>query len=55
MKRLGHGIGVDLDVYTIADLEQRQAAVNTLAMKILWASLPTVAVLNTNWRASQSP
>jgi uncharacterized small protein (DUF1192 family) len=25
--QLGHGIGVNLDVYTIADLEQRLAAV----------------------------
>jgi uncharacterized small protein (DUF1192 family) len=28
--QLGHGIGVNLGVYTIADLEQRLAAVNTL-------------------------
>jgi len=28
--QLGHGLGVNLDVYTIADLEQRLAAVNTL-------------------------
>jgi integrase len=28
--QLGHGIGVNLDTYTIADLEQRLAAVNTL-------------------------
>jgi hypothetical protein len=28
--QLGHGIGVNIDTYTIADLEQRLAAVNTL-------------------------
>jgi hypothetical protein len=33
--QLGHGIGVNLDVYTIADLEQRLAAVNTLEQSLV--------------------
>jgi hypothetical protein len=33
--QLGHGIGVNLDVYTIADLEQRLAAVNTLELSLV--------------------
>jgi hypothetical protein len=32
--QLGHGIGVNLDTYTIADLEQRLAAVNTLEQSL---------------------
>jgi integrase len=32
--QLGHGIGVYLDVYTIADLEQRLAAVNRLELSM---------------------
>jgi hypothetical protein len=33
--QLGHGIGVNLDVYTIADLEQRLAAVNVLEQSLV--------------------
>jgi integrase len=33
--QLGHGLGVNLDVYTIADLEQRLAAVNTLEQSLV--------------------
>jgi hypothetical protein len=31
--QLGHGIGLNLDVYTIADLEQRLAAVDLIQMR----------------------
>jgi hypothetical protein len=31
---LGHGIGVNLEFYTIAELEQRSAAVNTLELSL---------------------
>ena len=33
--QLGHGIGVNLDTYTIADLEQRLAAVNVLEQSLV--------------------
>jgi integrase len=37
--QLGHGIGVNLDTYTIADLEQRLAAVNTLEQSLASTSV----------------
>ena len=37
--QLGHGIGVNLDTYTIADLEQRLAAVNTLEQSLGTATI----------------
>jgi hypothetical protein len=33
--QLGHGLGVNLDVYTVADLDQRQQAVQTLEATIV--------------------
>jgi hypothetical protein len=33
--QLGHGLGVSLDVYTVAGLEQRLAAVHTLEQSLL--------------------
>ena len=33
--QLGHGLGVNLDVYTVADLDQRQQAVQTLEATII--------------------
>jgi hypothetical protein len=32
--QLGHGLGVNLDVYTVAGLEQRLQAVNTLEQSL---------------------
>jgi integrase len=37
--QLGHGIGVNLDTYTIADLDQRLAAVNTLEQSMTSPSI----------------
>jgi len=33
--QLGHGLGVNLDVYTVAGLDQRQQAVQTLEASIV--------------------
>jgi hypothetical protein len=33
--QLGHGLGVNLDVYTVAGLDQRQQAVQTLEATIV--------------------
>jgi hypothetical protein len=33
--QLGHGVGVQLDVYTIAALDQRQRAVEALEVSLL--------------------
>jgi hypothetical protein len=37
--QLGHGLGVNLDVYTIAGLDQRLEAVNTLEQSIVSTSI----------------
>jgi len=33
--QLGHGLRINLDVYTIAGLDQRRAAVNTLEQSLI--------------------
>ena len=37
--QLGHGLGVNLDVYTIAGLDQRLLAVNALEQSLASASI----------------
>ena len=37
--QLGHGLGVNLDVYTIAGLDQRLLAVNALEWSLASASI----------------
>ena len=37
--QLGHGLGVNLDVYTIAELDQRLLAVNALEQSLASASI----------------
>ena len=37
--QLGHGIGVNIDTYTLSDLDARLAAVNTLEESLMSAAV----------------